>query len=98
MSAPGTIEFKRVLIAHRGEIAPRMVRAFRDAWAGDTGPLADRYLLHGDPDVIVARLGEYHAAGAETLIFCPACPPDRQADVTAPFAEGVRPRLPGASS
>ena len=37
MSAPGTIEFKRVLIAHRGEIAPPMVRAFRDASAGDTG-------------------------------------------------------------
>jgi probable F420-dependent oxidoreductase len=63
----------------------------------DFGPLADRYLLHGDPDAVVARLAGYHAAGAETVIFCPACPPDRQADVTALFAEAVRPRLPGAS-
>jgi len=44
----------------------------------------------------VARLAEYHAAGAETVIFCPACPPDRHADVTALFAGAVRPRLPGA--
>ncbi len=63
----------------------------------DFGPLADRYLLHGDPDAVVARLAGYHAAGAETVIFCPACPPDRHADVTALFAEAVRPRLPGAS-
>lgn len=62
----------------------------------DFGPLADRYLLHGDPDAVVARLAEYHAAGAETVIFCPACPPDRHADVTALFAGAVRPRLPGA--
>jgi alkanesulfonate monooxygenase SsuD/methylene tetrahydromethanopterin reductase-like flavin-dependent oxidoreductase (luciferase family) len=62
----------------------------------DFGPLADRYLLHGDPGAVVARLAEYHAAGADTVIFGPACPPDRHADVTALFAEAVRPRLPGA--
>jgi len=64
----------------------------------DFAPLADRYLLHGDPDAVVARLAEYHAAGAETVIFCPACPLDRHADVTALFAAAVRPRLPAAPS
>jgi alkanesulfonate monooxygenase SsuD/methylene tetrahydromethanopterin reductase-like flavin-dependent oxidoreductase (luciferase family) len=61
----------------------------------DFSPLAGRYLLHGDPDTVVARLAEYHAAGAETVIFSPACAPERHADVTALFAEAVRTRLPG---
>jgi alkanesulfonate monooxygenase SsuD/methylene tetrahydromethanopterin reductase-like flavin-dependent oxidoreductase (luciferase family) len=60
----------------------------------DFGPLADRYLLHGDPDMVVARLAEFHAAGADTVIFAPACPPERHAGMTALFAEAVRPRLP----
>jgi alkanesulfonate monooxygenase SsuD/methylene tetrahydromethanopterin reductase-like flavin-dependent oxidoreductase (luciferase family) len=60
----------------------------------DFEPLADRYLLHGDPDMVTARLTEYHAAGAETVIFSPACRPERHADVTALFARAVRPRLP----
>ncbi len=62
----------------------------------DFGPLADRYLLHGDPDTVTARLTEYHAAGAETVIFSPACAPERHAGVTALFARAVRPRLPPA--
>jgi alkanesulfonate monooxygenase SsuD/methylene tetrahydromethanopterin reductase-like flavin-dependent oxidoreductase (luciferase family) len=61
----------------------------------DFEPLADRYLLHGDPDMVVARLAEYQAAGADTVIFCPACAPERRPAVTALFAESVLPRLPG---
>ncbi len=64
----------------------------------DFSSLADRYLLHGDPDRVVARLAEYHAAGAETVIFSPACAPERHADMIALFAEAVRPRLPGAAA
>jgi alkanesulfonate monooxygenase SsuD/methylene tetrahydromethanopterin reductase-like flavin-dependent oxidoreductase (luciferase family) len=61
----------------------------------DFGPLADRYLLHGDPDMVVARLAEFHAAGADAVIFAAACAPERRADVAALFAEAVLPRLPG---
>jgi alkanesulfonate monooxygenase SsuD/methylene tetrahydromethanopterin reductase-like flavin-dependent oxidoreductase (luciferase family) len=59
----------------------------------DFSPLADRYLLHGDPDQVTARLSEYAEAGASTVIFSPACPPDRRAEVTAMFADAVLPRL-----
>jgi alkanesulfonate monooxygenase SsuD/methylene tetrahydromethanopterin reductase-like flavin-dependent oxidoreductase (luciferase family) len=60
----------------------------------DFGPLADRYLLHGDPDLVAARLAEFHAAGADTVIFAPACPPEQSAGMTALFAGAVRPHLP----
>ena len=59
----------------------------------DFGPLADRYLLHGDPDTVLARLADYQAAGADTVIFSPACAPDRVAAVTELFARDVLPRL-----
>src|SRR5882757_352164 len=38
----------------------------------DFTPLADRYLLHGDPDRVVRRLREYHDAGARDLVFSAA--------------------------
>ncbi|HEX3751173.1 MAG TPA: LLM class flavin-dependent oxidoreductase [Streptosporangiaceae bacterium] len=62
-------------------------------YAQDFEPLADRYLLHGDPDTVVARLAEYQAAGAGTVIFSPACAPERWDEVVARFAEEVLPRL-----
>jgi probable F420-dependent oxidoreductase len=37
----------------------------------DFAPLADRYLLHGDPARVLARAREYADAGAETLVFSP---------------------------
>jgi alkanesulfonate monooxygenase SsuD/methylene tetrahydromethanopterin reductase-like flavin-dependent oxidoreductase (luciferase family) len=57
----------------------------------DFEPLADRYLLHGQPDAVAARIAEYAAAGARSLIFAPACPPERRAAVVALFAQAVLP-------
>jgi probable F420-dependent oxidoreductase len=59
----------------------------------DFEPLADRYLLHGDPETVLARLAEYRAAGADTVIFSPACAPERRDEVVTRFAESVLPRL-----
>jgi probable F420-dependent oxidoreductase len=59
----------------------------------DFEPLADRYLLHGDPETVLARLAEYREAGADTVIFSPACAPERHDEVVARFAESVLPRL-----
>jgi probable F420-dependent oxidoreductase len=38
----------------------------------DFTPLADRYLLHGDPPKVIERLREYYDAGARHLVFSPA--------------------------
>jgi probable F420-dependent oxidoreductase len=62
-------------------------------YAQDFEPLADRYLLHGDPDTVLARLAEYQAAGADTVIFSPACAPERYDEVVTQLAEDVLPQL-----
>jgi hypothetical protein len=43
--------------------------------------------------MVVARLAEYHAADADTVIFSAACAPDRRQAVTRLFAESVLPQL-----
>jgi len=67
-------------------------------YAQDFDPLADRYLLHGDPDVVAARLTEYHAAGSATVIFSAACQPERRPAVTGLFAQACFPAWHGTST
>lgn len=55
--------------------------------------LADRYLLHGDPDRVLARAREYADAGAGTLIFSPVGLGDRRARIVELFTTAVLPRL-----
>jgi probable F420-dependent oxidoreductase len=69
------------------------VRFVSQLYQQDFEPLAGKYLLHGDPDTVRARLAEYQAAGADTVIFSPACAPDRVASVTELFAREVLPQL-----
>jgi alkanesulfonate monooxygenase SsuD/methylene tetrahydromethanopterin reductase-like flavin-dependent oxidoreductase (luciferase family) len=85
-----------------GSVDPDPARARREAvesvsriYRQDFEPLADRYLLHGDPDMVAARLAEYHAAGADTVILAVACTPDRRQAVISLFAESVLPHLAG---
>jgi alkanesulfonate monooxygenase SsuD/methylene tetrahydromethanopterin reductase-like flavin-dependent oxidoreductase (luciferase family) len=78
----------------RREAVETVSRTYRQ----DFSPLADRYLLHGDPDMVTARLAEYAAAGASTVIFSPACAPSRRREVAALFAEAVLPHLHAAPS
>lgn len=72
------------------------IEAVSRTYDQDFGPLANRYLLHGTPQDVVARLGEYATAGAETVLFSPACPAERRADVIASFARQVAPHLRGS--
>ncbi|HEY0715983.1 MAG TPA: LLM class flavin-dependent oxidoreductase [Streptosporangiaceae bacterium] len=79
--------------ADPGRSREETVRFVSQLYQQDFEPLADRYLLHGDPDSVRARLASYQAAGADTVIFSPACAPDRVAGVTGLFAREVLPHL-----
>lgn len=87
-----------------GNVDPEPGRAKRvgvETLAGlynqDMTRVADRYLVFGTPDEVIARLAEYAAAGAETVVFGPACP-DAEADaVVERFAAEVAPALRSTS-
>jgi alkanesulfonate monooxygenase SsuD/methylene tetrahydromethanopterin reductase-like flavin-dependent oxidoreductase (luciferase family) len=59
----------------------------------DFDPIADRYLLHGDPDRVAARVREYADAGADTLVFSPVGSDQRRREVVDLFTSDVLPRL-----
>ena len=59
----------------------------------DFSRLADRYLLHGDPDRVAARAREYADAGAQTLIFSPVGEGSRRQDIVDLFTRSVRPQI-----
>jgi probable F420-dependent oxidoreductase len=75
-------------VARRAAIA-----AVNATYHQDFEPLADRYLLTGTPQHVVARLAEYRDAGADTVIFCG--PRDAQAWQRSAelFADEVLPAL-----
>ena len=71
-------------------------RARREVVAGvsavyqqDFAPLADRYLLHGDPDRVLARVREYADAGADTLVFSPVGSGSRRRELVQLFTADV---------
>jgi probable F420-dependent oxidoreductase len=65
-----------------------------DVYQQDFGPLADRYLLHGDPDRVVRRLREYHDAGARDVVFsAAAATPEQRAEMLELFAAEVLPEV-----
>ena len=59
----------------------------------DFTSMADRYLVAGDPDSVLARLREYREAGAETVVFCPGGRGESRARQLGLFADEVLPVL-----
>jgi len=55
----------------------------------DFDRLADRYLLHGTPDDVAARLAEYREAGAETIVFSPVGDGPRSDEIVEFFGAEV---------
>lgn len=83
-----------------GGVDPDPVRSRREVVEGvgeiyqqDFHCLADRYLLHGTPDSVAARIGEYREAGAETIVFSPVGDATRRTEIADLFAAEVLPEL-----
>ncbi len=83
-----------------GGVDPDAARARQEVVDGvssvyqqDFSALADRYLLHGDPDRVIARVREYGEAGADTLVFSPVGDGDRRREILDSFTGAVLPRL-----
>ena len=53
--------------------------------------LAEKYLLTGTPDDVLTGLAGYRAAGAEAVVFAPACPAVDRAVMVERFAADVLP-------
>lgn len=62
----------------------------------DLSGLVDRYLLHGTPSQLVRRIGEYADAGAQELVFAPACPAGDLNRMVELFANEVLPAIRAA--
>ncbi|MGY1637616.1 LLM class flavin-dependent oxidoreductase [Geodermatophilus sp. SYSU D00742] len=71
----------------------QVVETVSAVYQQDFDPLADRYLLHGDPDRVAARAREYADAGAETLVFSPVGADAGRQRVIDLFTAEVLPRL-----
>jgi probable F420-dependent oxidoreductase len=59
----------------------------------DFSPILDRYVAHGDPARVSARLREYVDAGVRTLLIGPACPEEHTAEHERLLADEVLPAL-----
>ncbi len=70
-----------------------VVEGVSTVYQQDFTRLADKYLLHGDPDRVAARAREYADAGAGTLIFSPVGEGDRRREIVDLFTGSVLPRL-----
>jgi probable F420-dependent oxidoreductase len=79
--------------ADAGRAREEVVAGVSAVYQQDFAPLADRYLLHGDPDRVVARAREYAEAGADTLVFSPVGVGDRRRAIVDLFTTDVLPRL-----
>lgn len=57
----------------------------------DFSKLVEKYTIAGSPEDCIARIQQYVAAGAHTIIFSQGCPPDYVDDNTTAIAEAVIP-------
>ncbi len=74
-----------------GRAREQVVSFVSEVYQQDFGPLADRYLLHGSPETVIARLRDFFDAGADTVVVCPATADDAQRErMTELLASEVR--------
>ncbi|MGY1710577.1 LLM class flavin-dependent oxidoreductase [Geodermatophilus sp. SYSU D00758] len=71
----------------------QVVETVSAVYRQDFDRVADRYLLHGDPDRVAARAREYADAGAGTLVFSPVGEGADRARLVDLLTREVLPRL-----
>jgi probable F420-dependent oxidoreductase len=64
-----------------------------DVYSQDFTALADRYVPIGTPEQVAARLQDYVDAGAESIVFAPACGQEELDSMIGVFADQVLPAL-----
>jgi probable F420-dependent oxidoreductase len=79
--------------ADAGRSRHEVVEGVSAVYRQDFGPLADRYLLHGDPGRVAGRVREYADAGADTLVFSPVGSGERRREIVDLFTSDVLPHL-----
>lgn len=71
-SVTGSVFIRAAIDTDAGRAREQVVRFVSEVWKQDFAPLVDRYLLHGTPDRVLARLKDFFDAGADSVVFCPA--------------------------
>lgn len=69
------------------------VETLSRVYAQDFGRAVDRYVPFGTPAQVAARLADYAAAGAESVVLVPACPPADRPRMLRLFADDLLPAL-----
>lgn len=64
-----------------------------EVYAQDFGKAVDRYVPTGTPAQVAARLADYAAAGAESVVLVPACPAADRPRMMRMFADDLLPAL-----
>ena len=83
-----------VTVHRDGQIAFDMANQVLSAeYAQDFSKLIGKYTLTGTPENCVARLREYQAAGATTVVLASICPPEYQTQNLQLIAKSVLPAL-----
>jgi probable F420-dependent oxidoreductase len=70
-----------------------VISAVSEVYQQDFTYFVDRYLLHGTPERVRARISEYRDAGATEIVFCPVGTGDRRRDIIDLFAHEVLPAI-----
>ena len=71
----------------------RALQRLAEQYDQDFSAILDRYVAHGTPDRVQARIREYIDAGVQTLIIGPACPDEFTAEHEELLATEVLPAL-----
>lgn len=73
------------------------VRVVSETYAQDFTTLADRYLVLGSPEQVVARLREFAEAGADRVLLQLACAPEDRPRVLKTLEQSVLPAVRSAT-